>query len=735
MPPAMPLPPRPRPSRVDETAPSIAITTPVAGDNVVNKTEAAAGVTISGTATAGSAAVNGQTATITIVDGSNAVKDTYTTTVSNGAWSVNVTAAQAQALADGSYSIKANVSDAAGNAAPTATQAITVDETAPSIAITTPVAGDNVVNKSEAAAGVTISGTATAGSAAINGQTATITIVDGSNAVKDTYTTTVSNGAWSVNVTAAQAQALADGSYSIKANVSDAAGNAAPTATQAITVDETAPSIAITTPVAGDNVVNKSEAAAGVTISGTATAGSAAVNGQTATITIVDGSNAVKDTYTATISNGAWSVNVTAAQAQALADGSYSIKANVTDAAGNAAPTATQAITVDETRPTIAITTPVAGDNVVNKTEAAAGVTISGTATAGSAAVNGQTATITIVDSSNAVKDTYTATVTSGAWSVNVTAAQAQALADGSYSIKANVSDAAGNAAPTATQAISVDETAPSIAITTPVAGDNVVNKAEAAAGVTISGTATAGSAAINGQTATITIVDSSNAVKDTYTTTVTSGAWSVNVTAAQAQALADGSYSIKANVSDAAGNAAPTATQAIALETIAPTVAIGTAGTTTNQATQTISGTATAAAGEAAVGATVTLFDSVNGGTATQIGTATVGPGGTWSTGVVLSGNGSHSIVAQDTDAAGNFGASTAVVFTLTVVPGGWSDPGGGNWNDATNWSSGSAPTAASNVVFNSIGATTPYVVTISVGHAGPCPLRHLERSQRDLA
>ncbi|WP_312015483.1 Ig-like domain-containing protein, partial [Bradyrhizobium manausense] len=479
------------------TAPTIAITSPVAGDNVINKTEAAAGVTITGTATAGSAAVNGQTATITIVDSSNTIKDTYTTTVSSGAWSVNVTAAQAQGLADGSYSIKANVSDAAGNAAPTASQAIVVDETAPTIAITSPVAGDNVINKTEAAAGVTITGTATAGSAAVNGQTATITIVDASNAIKDTYTTTVSSGTWSVNVTAAQAQGLADGSYSIKANVSDAAGNAAPTASQGIAVDETAPTIAITSPVAGDNVINKTEAAAGVTITGTATAGSAAVNGQTATITIVDASNTIKDTYTTTVSSGAWSVNVTAAQAQGLADGSYSIKANVLDAAGNAAPTASQAIVVDETAPTIAITSPVAGDNVINKTEAAAGVTITGTATAGSAAVNGQTATITIVDGSNAIKDSYTTTVSSGAWSVNVTAAQAQGLADGSYSIKANVLDAAGNAAPTASQAIVVDETAPTIAITSPVAGDNVINKTEAAAGVTITGTATAGSAAV----------------------------------------------------------------------------------------------------------------------------------------------------------------------------------------------------------------------------------------------
>src|SRR5262249_21563067 len=231
--------------------------------------------------------------------------------------------------------------------------------------------------------------------------------------------------------------------------------------------------------------------------------------------------------------------------------------------------------------------------------------------------------------------------------------------------------DAAGNLGSSTAVTFTLATTAPSIAITTPVAGDNVINKSEAATSITISGTATAGSAAVNGQTATITILDSNNAVKDTYTATVSNGTWSVNVTATQAQALADGSYRIQANVSDAAGNAAPTATQAIALETIAPSVVIGTPGTTTNQATQTISGTVTAAAGEAAVGSTVTLFDSVNAGTATQIGTATVGSGGSWSTNVVLSGNGTHSIVAPDTDAPGNLGSSTAVTCTrATTAP-----------------------------------------------------------------
>src|SRR5205807_6304168 len=103
-----------------------------------------------------------------------------------------------------------------------------------------------------------------------------------------------------------------------------------------------------------------------------------------------------------------------------------------------------------------------------------------------------------------------------------------------------------------------------------------------------------------------------------------------------------------------------------IAVETLASTVTISTSGATTNQAAQTISGSVIA--GDAAVGSTVTLFDTVNGVTA-QVGTATVGSGGAWSTSVTLSGNGTHSIVAQDTDAAGNTGSSTPVIFTLTTT------------------------------------------------------------------
>ena len=59
-----------------------------------------------------------------------------------------------------------------------------------------------------------------------------------------------------------------------------------------------------------------------------------------------------------------------------------------------------------------------------------------------------------------------------------------------------------------------------------------------------------------------------------------------------------------------------------------------------TNQAAHTLTGT-----GE--TGSLVTLFDN---GSATALGTATVGSNGTWSYDITLSGNGSHSIVARET-------------------------------------------------------------------------------------
>nr|WP_232621372.1 Ig-like domain-containing protein [Vibrio vulnificus] len=126
--------------------------------------------------------------------------------------------------------------------------------------MTTPIAGDDIINAAESDDPLTISGTTTN---VENGQTVTVTI-DGKE-----YTTTVTDNAWSLEVPASAVEALAEGTQTIKADVSDEAGNPAPQASHDIEVDTEAPSIFITTPIAGDDIINAAESDDPLTISGT----------------------------------------------------------------------------------------------------------------------------------------------------------------------------------------------------------------------------------------------------------------------------------------------------------------------------------------------------------------------------------------------------------------------------------------------------------------------------------
>ncbi|HAM3378522.1 TPA: Ig-like domain-containing protein, partial [Escherichia coli] len=133
-----------------------------------------------------------------------------------------------------------------GNSA-TATHEYSVDSAAPTVTINT-IASDNIINASEAAAGVTVSGTSTAEI----GQTLTVTL-NGTN-----YQTTVqADGSWSLTLPASDLTALANNGYTLTATVRDLAGNPG-SASKGVTVDTTAPVISFNT-VAGDDVINNVE--------------------------------------------------------------------------------------------------------------------------------------------------------------------------------------------------------------------------------------------------------------------------------------------------------------------------------------------------------------------------------------------------------------------------------------------------------------------------------------------
>ncbi|MCM8635622.1 Ig-like domain-containing protein, partial [Accumulibacter sp.] len=335
---------------------------------------------------------------------------------------------------------------------------------------------------------------------------------------------------------------------------------------------------------------------------------------------------------------------------------------------GNAATPATRPVsTVDTTAPTISIAV-VAGDDVIDDTEDDS-VTLSGSTTG---VENGQTVTVTLVDSGGTVVYSGSATVSNDAWSIP--AVDLSALPDGaSYTVTASVSDAAGNAATPATRPVStVDTTAPTISIAV-VAGDDVIDDTEDDS-VTLSGSTTG---VENGQTVTVTLVDSGGTVVYSGSATVSNDAWSIP--AVDLSALPDGaSYTVTASVSDAAGNAATPATRPVStVDTTAPVPTISldpdiTADDILNAAEAagpvTITGSV---GGDARIGDTVTL--TINGQTYSGPVISTAGGLGfaIAVAGADLAADPDRTIDAsiRSTDAAGNSGsASTSERYTVDV-------------------------------------------------------------------
>ena len=604
---------------VDATAPTVTIDT-VAGDNVINGSEAAAGVVISGTTTA----EVGQTVTVNL--GGNS----YTAQVQQGGvWSINVPAADLSTLADNGYTVQVSVSDAAGNPG-SAGKAITLDTTPPTVSFNV-VAGDDVINSVEHGQAQVISGTATGASV---GDKLVITI--GSNQ----YTTTVdASGKWSVGVPASDISALTDGTVTLSATITDSAGNSS-TQTHDVVVNTASVALTVNT-LSGDDVINAAEAGASLVINGSS---AQFANGTQVTITLNGKS------YTATIqSDGSWTTTVPAADVGTLADGaSYQVSVSAQDSAGNSA-SATHTISVDTTAPVISVNT-LSGDDVLNAAEAQQPLTVHGS----SSAEAGQTVTVTLGGK------TYTALVANdGTWTLDVPAADLANLSEGALTVTASVNDKAGNNGQT-THTLTVDTVAPAVTIST-VADDDIVNNAEQLAGQTISGTTTAE----QGQTVTVSFNGNS------YQATVAAnGSWSVFVPGRDFLGLSDGDYTITATVSDKAGNPG-SATHDVTLNGDVPTIAINTfaqddiVNAAEHGTPLVISGTT-----DAPTGQTVTI--TLNGKTYT----ATVQNDGTWSYTVgsadvtALADGGSYVINAQVSNAIGNSASDNHTVTVDLTAP-----------------------------------------------------------------
>ena len=604
---------------VDATAPTVTIDT-VAGDNVINGSEAAAGVAISGTTTAEA----GQTVTVTLGGKS------YTAQVQQGGvWSVNVPGSDLTALADSGYTVQVSVSDAAGNPG-SAGKTITLDTTPPTVSFNV-VAGDDVINSVEHGQAQIVSGSATGANV---GDKVVITL--GSHQ----YTTTVdASGNWSVGVPASVISALTDGTVTLSATITDSAGNSS-TQTHDVVVNTASVALTVNT-VSGDDVINAAEAGSSLVINGSS---AQFASGTQVTVTLNG------KTYTATIqSDGTWTTTVPAADVGALADGArYQVSVSAQDSAGNSA-SATHGISVDTTSPVVSIAT-LSGDDVLNAAEAQQPLTVHGS----SSAEAGQTVTVTLGGK------TYTATVANdGTWTLNVPAADLASLSEGALTVTASVNDKAGNNGQT-THTLTVDTVAPAVTIST-VADDDIVNNAEQLAGQTIRGTTTAE----QGQTVTVSFNGHS------YQATVgADGSWSVFVPGRDFLGLSDGDYTITATVSDKAGNPG-SATHDVTLNGDVPTITINTfaqddiVNAAEHGTPLVVSGTTDAPAGQ-----TVTL--TLNGKTYA----ATVQNDSTWSYTVssadvaALADGGSYVINALVSNTIGNSASDNHTVTVDLTAP-----------------------------------------------------------------
>ena len=255
-------------------------------------------------------------------------------------------------------------------------------------------------------------------------------------------------------------------------------------------------------------------------------------------------------TYSATAdANGNWSVNLQSAKpatgnlpASGLSDSNtLEVSGALDGVQGAALPVVT--LTYDNTPPASAEIAAVSGDNIITAAEKTAGVAVSGTAEAnGTVELKiGGTTKLVAVDAE-------------GKWNTTLSAAELPA-ADGQYPLTATAIDAAGNRGPAATSSVTLHTNSKAPVIGS-IASDDIINAAEAAAGVKLQGSAEAGSK-----------VELTFGTNKVAATADANGHWEVT---APATGIADGKYTLTAAVTSPAGGTA-SATRAFTVDKTAP--------------------------------------------------------------------------------------------------------------------------------------------------------------------
>jgi Ca2+-binding RTX toxin-like protein len=405
------------------------------------------------------AAVDGTAAKVgDVVTVSNAVTGVTTLPVAltandiaNGYVDISVALSNPGNVSSGTANeLTAVIADGTGNSSSTSLDVV-LDQAAPVVAVNDFDGVDGFLNDAEDNS-VVISGTASLDTV---GKTVSVAVTDGGTTVNGTAVVQA-NGTWAT--TGLNLSGLNNGPITASATVTDYAGNLSNTGTAGSTHDKTLPSVTILSN-ADSPVHNIADGSITYTINFSESVSGFAqgdVNVTGGSITSFSGSGA---SYTVVVApNANFEGNVVVSVGAGLA----------ADAAGNpntASNTVTNA--VDTLAPTIAISTPIMADDIINAVEGTV-TSIAGSATN----ANGQTVTVTLTVTDAGSPNfgqsfTATALVSGGNWATGIVAdlnskfgpALSQELGD-EVTIDVTVTDASGNPA-SATTTVVFDNNAP----------------------------------------------------------------------------------------------------------------------------------------------------------------------------------------------------------------------------------------------------------------------------------
>ncbi|WP_416548798.1 Ig-like domain repeat protein [Limnohabitans sp. DCL3] len=465
----------------------------------------------------------------------------------NGVWATAVTQADLvnAGLISGTAILRARIEDVARNTLSSSDKSVDMGLSGIVLGAFTMGGSDNVINMSERDHGFVFTGTSDPGLAInVAYNDATYQAVSTANGGPN------GTAGWTLNLQGASNVPTASGNYAVVVTATDALGNSV-NSTRFVRVDLEAPAVTLSTPVvAGQNWLNATDRANGITLSGTVTPPGSNIANPTVSVTW----GSTTKTTNIVDSNGHWSLNFATADIPTSPTATAvqsNIQISATDAAGNTSALQSNLVTLDTLAQTPTVTS-VGGNNVVNGSEKTLGVVVQGSAEPG--------ATVSVLWTGTLISKSTTADSTTGAWSVTFTGGSEVPADTTTATVTVNSTDPRGNTASVTSSNVVIHTVIPGAPTLSSVAGgDAVVNISETQSPVTISGLALPDAA--------VSVVFQGN----TYTSAAVGGQWSISIPQSLIPVASATPYSFSYSQTDTAGNLGNTSTSSFTVDDSRP--------------------------------------------------------------------------------------------------------------------------------------------------------------------